>query len=89
MNIRLTILYPVEIQNLDAIRAREILNKFGIDINSAKNGIYIPGKLNGHFNNKDYMKAVADALSKAENREEALTILDDIRNTILIKGDYP
>ena len=35
------------------------------------------------------MKAVADALSKAENREEALTILDDIRNTILIKGDYP
>ena|GEM_PF-1897674 len=80
---------PSRNPNLDAIRAREILNKFGIDINSAKNGIYIPGKLNGHFNNKDYMKAVADALSKAENREEALTILDDIRNTILIKGDYP
>jgi hypothetical protein len=77
--------YPYE----SAINAREILNKFGIDINSAENGIYVSRSLNSHFNSYKYMDAVNSALEEANTKEEALEILRKIQDTIKIKGDYP
>jgi Mg-chelatase subunit ChlD len=74
-------------------RAREILKKFDIDFNSADNGVFLPTKkgLPGagsasvhksrHLNK--YINEVTSRLEQAKTREDALKILNTIRNDLL------
>jgi len=63
--------------------------KFHIDINAAENGVFVPKSVNLRLNNKTYMEAVYKALEKADNREKAIEILQDIAEQIRLTGNYP
>jgi len=71
-----------------AARTR-LWNKFGIDINSAENGVFVPKSVNSHLNNREYMKAVYNALNEVQTREGAIEVLQDIAEQIRLTGDYP
>ncbi|MCC7118332.1 MAG: AHH domain-containing protein, partial [Anaerolineales bacterium] len=76
-----------------ATDARKILEEFGIDINNAGNGVMIPGKVNRELNNPYYEEAVLQALTDAKNngadKEDILSLLQDIGSQILATGTYP
>jgi len=81
---------PSRSQNPAAREARRLLwEKFGIDINAAENGVFVPQRVNAHLNNKKYMEAVYDALKQAETQEDAIDILQRIAEQIRLTGDYP
>jgi len=72
-----------------ARRAREILKRFGIDINAAENGVLLPKAIHdGLANNQRYMQAVLERLSRASTREEAMSILQRISQQLL-EGTFP
>ncbi len=73
----------------DMAEARKILEKWGIDINSAENGVFLPDYIhNGLANDKTYMRAVLNELERATSREDAIKILQDIGQQLL-DGTYP
>jgi len=75
----------------DAPRAapsREILERFGIDINEAANGVFLSRAIHNHLHTNAYYDAVYDELLKAASRDEALAILDGIRRRLL-GGTFP
>lgn len=82
----------------DAAQIRGILEKFGIDINSAENGVFLPGykKSPNPFgaavhlstNTGPYYKSVNAMLNKATNRSEAAATLDYLRGRLL-SGPWP
>lgn len=71
--------------------AVSILNKFGIDINSAYNGVFLPGCNESNAigmvhcgkHTETYEEAVLDRLKKAKSSDEAKKILSEIRNELL------
>lgn len=76
-------------RNLPAAHAsRAILQKFGIGINDAANGVFLPLKAHSHIHTKAYYIAVERELGKATTRQEALQILDYIRQGVL-SGGFP
>jgi hypothetical protein len=78
--------------------ARSILKKFGIGINDAVNGVFLPANratqiINGEtihstLHTKAYYEAVNEALRDATTRQEAIGILREIARS-LQAGDYP
>ena len=76
-----------------AQEARDILDGFGIDINGADNGVYLPtDDISGGANHRtlhtaDYYDKVNSALSGARNRDEAIDILHDIAE-MLSNGSF-
>ena len=77
-----------------AIEARKILEKYGININDAANGVFLPTKkgvsnsvYHTGLHKKTYYKKVDELLSRAKSKEEVLNILDFIRDK-LIKGTF-
>jgi hypothetical protein len=76
-----------------AIKARQILEEFGIDINNAGNGVIIPKNMNSQLNNKTYEAAVYQALQEAKDmgrtQSDVLELLQDIGDQILATGKYP
>jgi len=74
--------------------ARDILTKFGIDFNSGVNGAFLPvveGKVACNHNTlhtKVYYETVEKMLKEATSKEEAIEILDEIRE-MLLKGTFP
>ena len=65
--------------------AQQILNKYGININSSVNGVYLPmkrgiseGTLHNGRHSMEYYEYVNTALSRTTSREEAIEILNDI-----------
>jgi len=74
-----------------AVRAREILEKFGIDVNNAANGVYLPntkdslapGLYHPSLHTKAYYAAVAERLENAKTLENVLETLNDIRSELL------
>ncbi len=81
--------------------ARQLLDSFRIDINSAENGVYLPRgsdpvkyanpngmAVHSKLHTNEYYDAVNDALLQAANREDAVQILDEIRKS-LQQGGYP
>lgn len=73
-----------------AEESRNILAKFGIDINDAVNGVFLPtekgvSKAVYHpgLNTEKYNKNVTEMLKKAQTKEEAIKILKRIRNMLL------
>jgi A nuclease family of the HNH/ENDO VII superfamily with conserved AHH len=74
-----------------AKRAREILTKFGISVENAANGVYLPSKFDdavkaayhGSVHSKRYCDALYSRLSKARSKEDALLALNQIRKELL------
>jgi RHS repeat-associated protein len=65
--------------------ARQILQKFGIAINDAENGVFLrtgaegKGALHVGKHSSEYIDKVTEALKKATNRQEALDELNQVR----------
>jgi hypothetical protein len=75
--------------------AQALLTSFGIDINSADNGVFLPTSIvvsNSEYHpslhTDVYYQNVENDLLKATNRAEAIQTLNDIR-TNLLNGTYP
>jgi RHS repeat-associated protein len=81
-----------------AAPARQVLARFGIGINDAANGIFLPGNLaaenaagaavHSTLHTAEYYRAVNAALAGATSREGALLILNDIGES-LSGGGFP
>ena len=73
-----------------AEEARAVLEKYGVDINSAENGVFLPtekGVSNAEYHpslhtNEYYLK-VNVLLSEADSREDILEILETIKELLL------
>jgi len=76
--------------------ARQALARAGVDINEAANGVFLPavrnyvGQVANHLtlHTQAYYRAVNDALQHVEVRQDALDILEHIRNGLL-SGKFP
>jgi HNH/ENDO VII superfamily nuclease len=81
-----------------ADKARAILRKFGIGINDAENGVYLPcnsktpceesGAIHSQLHTREYYLAVNRALEEASTREQIIEKLRDIADR-LKAGGYP
>ena len=71
--------------------SRQILERFSIHINAAANGVYLPGNpqstapgmYHPSLHTDDYYDEVFSRLAVATTREQALAILDGIREELL------
>jgi hypothetical protein len=72
----------------DAAPARATLQKFGIGINEAPNGVFLQQSVHANLHKRAYYQAVNDILNQAATRQEALQILDVIRQGLL-SGSFP
>ncbi|WMJ23153.1 AHH domain-containing protein [Paludicola sp. MB14-C6] len=77
-----------------AAEARAILQKFGVDINDATNGVFLPtvknvaeGAYHPSLHTDSYYRKVSDLLSGAKSKNDVLDILDDIADQ-LSKGTF-
>ena len=68
--------------------SQTILQKFGVGINDAENGVFLPGKVHDHLHTHAYYRAVEKELGMATTREEAIDILASIRYGLL-NGGFP
>ena len=72
-----------------AEEAREILLKYGIDINDAENGVFLPtvkevgGAYHPSLHTNEYYRKINSLLRRANSREDALDILDMISEELL------
>jgi A nuclease family of the HNH/ENDO VII superfamily with conserved AHH len=82
--------------DMDVIRDR-LVNEWKIDLNSAANGVWLPGPnapvdapeaYHRTLNNRDYNEAVISELSQATSRDDAIRILADIAHR-LRERDFP
>ncbi len=79
--------FPVELFDTDIGKK---LHKWGIDLNSVDNGIWLPVKtlpgvkatVHRGKNTKDYLRHIQKQLQRAGNKDEALEILDDIKDEL-------
>ncbi len=73
-----------------AIEARQILQKYGLDINSADNGVFLPTEkgisdvaYHPSLHTNEYYRKVNALLERANSREDVIDILDMIRAGLL------
>jgi hypothetical protein len=59
--------------------ARDVLARFGIDIDSAPNGAFLEEDFHAGLHTNEYYNAVDRLLSQATSTEEALDVLQQIR----------
>jgi hypothetical protein len=81
-----------------ASQARAVLNRFGIDINSAANGVFLPANLrsanavgsavHSTLHTRAYYMAVNGAMAASRTRAEAEVALNAIRQSLL-NGKFP
>jgi len=71
-----------------AAPSRDILENFGIDINEAANGVFLSRAMHSRLHTHAYYDAVYDELLKATSKDDALAILEGIRQRLL-KGAFP
>jgi uncharacterized protein RhaS with RHS repeats len=69
-----------------AAPARAILEKFGIDVNSAANGVFMNGGAHQAMHTDEYYRGLNSRLSQAGSRDEALEILGDIKRELSSGG---
>jgi hypothetical protein len=71
-----------------AAPARAALERFGIGINDAANGVFLPPNVHAPLHTNAYYDAVNSALGQATTRQEALEVLDTIGRGIAV-GTFP
>jgi len=71
-----------------AADARAVLERFGIGINDAANGVFLPSVVHSSLHTNAYYTGVNDALAGATNSDEALEVLEGIRSNLL-GGGFP
>jgi len=76
-------------QNPFARAAREILQRFDIDINNYVNGVFLDRVVHNHIHTNDYYFAVYEALSRCSSQEQVIVVLQDIAEQLSILGYYP
>lgn len=79
-----------------AAPARTVLQKFGIEINSAANGVFLPANrtvagvtraaIHSEVHSRAYYQAVNQAIQTATTRAEAEAILNSLRQSLLSGG---
>ena len=69
-----------------ASKARDILEKFGIGINSVANGVYLSNHSGRHIS--DYSTKLTKTLQNAQTLEEVIDILNTCRKGLL-EGTVP
>ncbi len=88
---------PVALKKFSsAERAREVLRKFGISVENAANGVYLPSKFedevkaayHGTLHTKQYFDEISRRLNKAVSKEDVLVILNGIPKDLL-NGRFP
>lgn len=69
--------------------AREIIEGWGISVDNAANGVYLPaergvsaGSYHPSLHTKDYYKMVYDRVSSAGSRDQVLEVLEGIRREL-------
>jgi len=72
----------------DALPARTILQKYGIGLDEAVNGTFLPIDQHVRLHTRSYYAAVNDALSNAKSKEDVVRIIDSIRRR-LKAGGFP
>ena len=72
----------------EADSARVILQRFGIDIHDAVNGVFLRKVEHQHLHNKKYYEAVNTALASAKSKSEVEQILQSIAQR-LKSGTFP
>jgi hypothetical protein len=82
----------------EAARAREVLQRFGVGINDAANGVFLranrttpgssPGAIHSMLHTRAYYDAVNAYLGQATSRREVLRLLEVIRQALLA-GRFP
>lgn len=72
-----------------AAEARAILQKYGVDINDAANGIFLPtvrdvaeGAYHPSLHTDSYYRKVTELLSSAKSKDDVLDILEDIADQL-------
>lgn len=85
-------------KNPHARESREILEDFGIDIDSAENGVFLPANkrspnpngssVHSRIHGNQYYLDLVTSLRQASNRAEAVDVLQSFRSALL-SGDYP
>jgi hypothetical protein len=68
--------------------ARAVLSKFGIGINEAANGVFLPGAQHAALHTNEYYTAVNAALQGATTRQQALNTLQSVGQA-LQAGKFP
>jgi RHS repeat-associated protein len=71
-----------------AAPARQILQRFNVDVNSAGNGLFLPAGQHARIHTNAYYDAVNEALSQATNRQQVMEILKDIGRQVQ-QGTFP
>ena len=81
-----------------AAPARAVLQRFGIKLNQAANGVFLPAStkvvnpigaaVHSKLHTRAYYNAVNDALAQATSKDDALQILSNIQEALL-KGGFP
>jgi RHS repeat-associated protein len=66
-----------------ADEARGVLDAFGIGINSAENGVFLPAAFHNGVHTRNYYEALNEALRGAGSSDDVLDILNDFRNNLL------
>jgi len=72
----------------DAAPARGVLQKFGININEAANGVFLPSAQHSALHTQEYYTRVNTALTSATTREQAINALQSIGQA-LQSGTFP
>ncbi|MCG8350627.1 MAG: AHH domain-containing protein, partial [Chloroflexales bacterium] len=73
----------------NAQQSREILGKYGVDINDAANGVWVTGSQNSSFNAHKYMDKVYNELNQATSKQEVIDTLTSIARRIDQNAFYP
>ncbi len=81
-----------------ASTARAVLRRFGVDIDDAANGVFLPsnasastaapGSLHSTVHTKTYYAEVTARLLRATSKQDVTDVLDDIRQ-MLLSGSFP
>jgi hypothetical protein len=66
--------------------ARAVLKKFGIGVDDAENGVFLPSNVHMSVHTNSYYDTVNSALSQATTRSEAIQVLSAIRARLLGGG---
>jgi len=69
--------------------SREILGKFGIDINNANNGVFVSASQNSKFNAAPYMEKVYNLLKGSTSQQQVIQNLNSMRDQIISGTFYP